>query len=328
MDRLLVIGGANFIGLNLLLQLEKLGQYDITLFNRGQTNPDLFPSMKRILGDRNTDDILQIGQHSWDYIIDLSCYYPDSLSKILKVVSQTLKRYIFVSTCSVYDNSTTTSNIAKLENSLVLNCTKEEETTPFPAAYGNKKVACELLLATSGLDYISLRPSLVYGPFDYTNRLYYWLYQVKHNNPVLVPNHGTNLFSITYVGDLVNAIVESLSLQKHQPIYNIISDERMSIKKITDCACQLLHKKPTFKSLSPSLLQEHNIRAWMDMPLWIDGNHFLFSNQQQQRDFSFALCDWEKSMEETIAYYDYLGWPLPSYGISEEVRLALLACCE
>jgi len=325
MEKLLIIGGAQFIGRNLLLKLQESKKYNITLFNRGKTNPDLFPQFKRIIGDRNTDDISKIGQEEWDYIIDLSCYYPDSLGQVLNAIKPSVKRYVFVSTCSVYDRSDCRSNIPTLEDGPILDCSKEQETELLPAAYGNKKVACERLLAASVLDYISLRPSLVYGAYDHTDRLYYWLYQVKKNKPILVPDHGERLFSITYVTDLVNAIIESLSIEEHSNIYNVISEEFTSIKSIVDTASDLLNIKPKIVSASPDFLHQHKIQEWTTMPLWIDGDYFTYSGKKLIADFDITLSDWTKSIQETIDYYETLGWTNPIYGLTDTKRLELIS---
>ena len=95
MDRILIIGGTNFIGRNLINKLSLNKKYDLTIFNRGITNPDLFPNIKKIIGDRNSPDVKLIHQINWDYIIDLSCYFPQSLINILSELPLNLKKYIF-----------------------------------------------------------------------------------------------------------------------------------------------------------------------------------------------------------------------------------------
>jgi len=78
MEKLLLIGGTNFIGRNLLNDLIDLNKFEITIFNRGKTNPDLFKNIKRIKGDRETGDIKLLKNKKFDYIVDMSCYYPNS----------------------------------------------------------------------------------------------------------------------------------------------------------------------------------------------------------------------------------------------------------
>ena len=98
--------------------------------------------------------------------------------------------------------------------------------------YGGKKAECERILAKANIDYRILRPALVYGRFDHTDRFYYWLYQVKMNKTLLLPDNGNRLFSITYVDDLVESIVESLIIDSDSDIYNVISEPILSIEKI------------------------------------------------------------------------------------------------
>ena len=79
MKKLLILGGTNFIGRYLTERLLESSNYKITLFNRGCTNSHLFPEVKRIFGDRHTKDIRLLGNEKWDVVIDISCYFPNSL---------------------------------------------------------------------------------------------------------------------------------------------------------------------------------------------------------------------------------------------------------
>jgi len=80
-EKILIIGGTNFIGRNLVEQLKNEDRYELTLLNRGITNANLFPDIKKIKGDRNAKEIAELVRGNWDYIIDLSCYFPKSQNK-------------------------------------------------------------------------------------------------------------------------------------------------------------------------------------------------------------------------------------------------------
>jgi 2'-hydroxyisoflavone reductase len=135
MDKILILGGTNFIGRNLIETLLILDNYDITIFNRGKSNSNLYPEVKKIYGDRNTPEIDSIFSKNWDYIIDLSCYFPNSLSKITKQLNNSVKRYIFISTCSVYNNDLNKS-ILRDEDSPTLDCSDDEKTDSSLTTYG------------------------------------------------------------------------------------------------------------------------------------------------------------------------------------------------
>lgn len=325
MSKLLILGGPNFIGRHLLTAIAQQTQYEVTLFNRGKTNAHLFPEFNRIIGDRRTDDIQQIQQENWDYVIDLSCYYPASLEQVLKFLPTSVKRYVFVSTVSVYDNEAVQATAPSPEDSTILTCSATEATEELPAAYGNKKVACEGLLAQSGLDFISLRPSLVYGAYDYTDRFYYWLYQVQKHNPILLPDEGKRVCSITYIDDLVQAMLRSLEIKQHSNIYNVITNTQASIASIVQIACDILNKKPAIVNASPNFLHEQEIRQWADLPLWIDNDYFTYSNAKMIEELQIQPSNWEQSIAKTIQHYQEENWFEPKSGMDDKKRLDLLA---
>lgn len=315
--KLLVLGGANFIGRNLLQALATIDAFEVTLFNRGKTNPELFPQFKRLIGDRNTTDIQKIGQEAWDYVIDLSCYYPHALRATLSVLNRSnLKRYVFISTCSVYDLTGKAQDHLTTEDDLLLTCSQEEAESPLPAAYGNKKVACEQLLEADGLDFISLRPGLVYGAHDYTDRFYYWLYQAYRKGPILLPNNGVDELSLTYVQDLVAVMLESLLANLPKRIYNVMSLERVSIRQILNDCDHLLGHDLHLVHASTDFLENAAVKPWSHLPLWVPNQAFCFSNATLKTDFEYTLKTWEASLMACIQHYEARDWYVPTAGLS------------
>ena len=327
MTSLLILGGTHFIGRNLLLDLIKSGEYDITLFNRGITNTALFPEIKKIIGDRNTDDVTKLAGKQWDYVIDLSCYYPASLERVLEVLEGRYKRYVFISTCSVYDGEAEKSELRD-ETAPILACTPSQRDDTSPATYGERKAECERVLQQRSVDYVIFRPALVYGAYDPTDRFYYWLYQVKHHDPILVPDAGERRFSVTYVQDLVKGIVQALAEDSPSGIFTLTSTPQTSIRHILTTACQLLHKHPDQVNAPPAFLHEQEISQWTDMPLWIDNDFFTYSHQRFVAAYDFQPCDFVESVKATIAYFDRRGWETPVYGLDEGKRRSLLQALE
>ena len=127
MKKVLILGGTQFIGRNLVERLLEMDNFDITLFNRQETQVDLFPEVKKIKGDRETNDINQIAKESWNFVIDLSCYYPNWLKNTLTCLSDNLEKYILISTCSVYDNKSNQSPL-KNEQTKIQTCTLRQQT--------------------------------------------------------------------------------------------------------------------------------------------------------------------------------------------------------
>ena len=330
--KLLFLGGTQFIGRNIVHKLMAIDEYEITLFNRQQTGNDLFPNIAKIKGDRTTDDIQQIANENWDYVIDCSCYHPDDLENTLANLKPNIKRYIFISTSSVYDNEALQTTLRN-EDSPVLSCSiKQRENKEKKVFYGNKKSECERILKASNLNSIILRPTLVFGTYDYTDRFYYWLYQVKTNDTLLLPDNGNRKFSLIYVHDLVKMTILSLTTEvsgqaqnTDNQTFNIISFPQTSIREIVETAQDLLNRKNTIINATPEFLHENKVNQWTTMPLWIDHDFFTYSNERLKSEFPIQLTDFETATAETIAYYESLNWHQPTYGMNEAKRQELLS---
>lgn len=323
MDRVLVIGGTRFIGRNLLERLVQSKRYQLTLFNRGLSNPGLFPDLVRLKGDRNTEDVNLIGHAEYDYIIDLSCYYPDSLSRVLNQVKNSIKGYIFISSCSVYDHEADHS-INRKEDSPILPCSQSECSDPSMSTYGKRKAECERILVSSGLPFYILRPALVYGKYDPTDRFYYWLYQVKKQDHVLLPGGGTNHISLTYVNDLVEMVIALMNYPGNSGIYNASTAPSISISEIVHAASRALNRNPELHHVPAEFLSSKKIHEWTDIPLWINSDQHTCCNCRITAKCGIQWMDFEKSLKQTSEYYETLGWPVPAYGLSDSLKQQLI----
>lgn len=319
--KVLILGGTQFIGRNLVERLIELKECDITLFNRGKSGPDLFPAIGKITGDRKTSDIKKI-KGDWDVVIDLSCYFPADLESALAQLNPTKTKYIFISTCSVYEPEFDAR--LRTEDSLLRTCSKEEALQDSPETYGRRKAACERTLGKSKFNHAILRPSLVYGKYDPTDRLYYWLHQVKNHPQLLLPDNGDRVFSITYVDDLITAIIKLIN-SNISGIFTAVSETQTSIGEIVKLAADQLNTSPLHINAPVEFLNSEAIGQWIDMPLWINGDHFTYSNSKLRSELGIETTSMEAGIYRTIEYFSSLGWPTPTYGISEEKRQALLS---
>jgi 2'-hydroxyisoflavone reductase len=312
MKKILILGGTQFVGRNIVERLEQLGNFEITLFNRQQTKSDLFPNLNHIKGDRETDDINQLKNKKWDIVIDSSAYYPKSLSKLLNILKGNIEKYIFISTISVYDLEEGFSGMIK-ENSPLVGCTLLQSKDTSLATYGNRKAACEeVILTKNSIDTLILRPSLIYGKYDPTDRLYYWLYKSTKQNPFILPNNGKDKITLTYINDLVNIIIQSFEIERHATIYNATTHSPFSLKEMVNC----INKNAKTVNIDSNVLLENEITPGKDIPLWFDMD-LEIDNSQLLLDFRPKLTPFEQSVAETQNYYEQLKWPFPKAGINE-----------
>lgn len=311
MDKILILGGSHFIGRNLIEKLLEINTYDITLFNRQKTSPDLFPDLKKIKGDRETDDINKVTDINWDFIIDLSCYFPDTLNDFITKLKGKVGRYIFISTISVYDHEQNSNAEILTENFKTLNCSKEEIKDNLSETYGKRKAECErVLIQTEWLEKIILRPSIIYGKYDTTDRLYYWLDRIKQRNPFIVPNCKSKKVTLTYVTDLVNIIIKSLKIQNHSTTYNASTHQPFTLSEMVD---KISNAKSSKIEMTNEQLLENKIKPEEDIPLWFN-LQLAISNYKLLRDFEISLTSFDQSIIDTAKYYAHLNWPFCNAG--------------
>jgi len=303
MKKLLIIGGTRFIGRNLIETLLQSGKYDITLFNRGITNPTLFPSIKKIKGDRFIKkDVQQFCTQDWDCVIDISGYWPVALEQQLALHTGHIGRYIYISTSSHYQFDPSNPHLIKEEESLVT-CSIEQKNSEDKGYYNQQKAECERILQQQkDLDFIILRPGLVIGKYDYTDRLYYWFYKVQKQQETLVANDGEQVISYTDINDLVRVIIQSIDAKNSFTVYNA-SSFSASIKDFIKLAAHHLKKEVPLISAPSSFLQEHKIQQWVDLPLWVDGNFLLSDNTRLAKDYHFDFTNIEHTVIDLLAYY-------------------------
>lgn len=319
MKKILILGGTQFIGRNLVEQMLKTGKYNITLFNRGITAPKLFRGVKTIKGNRETDDIKKLAGKKWDCVIDMSGYYPDTLSALLDILKGRTERYIFISTISVYQLDNQPEGVIK-ENFDLLPCDEWQRTDHSIATYGNRKAECErVLLNATWLNSIILRPSLVYGKYDHTDRFYYWLYQAKHKIPVILPDNGAHKITLTYVNDLVSVIIKAISIKEHSTVYNVTTHQPFSVKTMVKALANpaITVNTEARKLLNMGVIPGHHIPLWFNSPLRI-------SNARLKKDFNIAFTPYDKSIREISAYYKSLKWPRPRAGLDMNNHLGLV----
>lgn len=309
MKKVLIIGGTQFVGRTLVEQLLPMGQYDLTLFNRGKTNPNLFPEIKRILGDRNTSDLHQVAQQDWDCIIDISCYFPNPLEDFLQQLKGRVGRYIFVSTAGVYDLETGNNEGYKTEDFPRWTYSTADRVDKQPATYSKRKVACEdILLSQDWLNTIILRPALIVGHYDHTDRLYYWFYKVKTQDTFIIPNEGKDLISYTDVKDFARMMIQSIDIDNQHHVYNTTS-YAASLGQFVQLAAQHLNKTPKLLNASPDFIAKHNIRVWTELPLWVEGNAFTKDSSRLQKEFNFTFSTIAETTERLMDYYgNQLKW--------------------
>jgi nucleoside-diphosphate-sugar epimerase len=208
MDHALVVGGTRFIGRHAVREFLDAG-YDVTLFNRGNhENPFAEEDrVDRVEGDRGNDSALELAAERVDpdAVIDCVAYHPRDVRAATRIFADA-DAYVYVSSGAAY----AAEAVPKRESETALHeCTAEQATDETMATYGNRKAEGDRAVfeaAREGAPAMSLRPCVVYGPHDYSERLDYWISRVADYDRVVVPGDGDNLWHRAYAPDVASAL--------------------------------------------------------------------------------------------------------------------------
>ncbi|WP_458206015.1 NAD-dependent epimerase/dehydratase family protein [Haladaptatus sp. NG-SE-30] len=208
MDTALVIGGTRFIGRHLVTDLLD-NDYEVTIFNRGNHENPFAETVDvtHFEGDRTNDSALERAamEVEPDIVIDCVAYEPRDVRAATEIFAD-VDGYVYISSGSAYGEEV----IPKRENETELcACTPEQATDDSHDSYGPRKAEGDRAVfeaAERGVNAMSVRPCIVYGPYDYTERLDFWLDRVNDFDRLLVPDDGQNLWHRAYVEDVASAL--------------------------------------------------------------------------------------------------------------------------
>ena len=199
--KVLVLGGTRFVGRG-IVEATLNAKHDVTLFNRG-TDRAVFPSVHRIIGDR-TKDAAKLAAQDWDCVVDVSGYRPSEVRPVARAVHDRTQHYVYISTVSVY---ATPMPPGAGEDAPLMRVDASIPDTD-PRSYGGLKALCESALRASLGDRLTvLRPTVVVGPHDYTNRFTWWVQQIARDGKLPVPDRLHQHVQLIDVRDLAAFVV-------------------------------------------------------------------------------------------------------------------------
>ena len=257
--RLLVLGGTRFLGKHVAAAALGAG-HEVTLFTRGETNPGLFPEAEHLRGDRD-GNLGALAGREWDVVVDTSGYVPRVVGASAELLAGAVERYVFISSISVYADFAEPrdegSPLAVLEEP-----TEEYHLSP---AYGALKALCEAEIerALPGRALL-VRPGLIVGPDDPTDRFTYWPRRTRRGGEILAPTPPERPVQFIDVRDLAEWIVRTAGAGS-AGVYNATGrpGEVTFAALLEACGAQ----EVTW--VDESFLVEHEVGDWMELPLWI-----------------------------------------------------------
>ncbi|GAB2714624.1 NAD-dependent epimerase/dehydratase family protein [Kitasatospora kifunensis] len=205
--RILVLGGTSFVGRAIVDEALRTGA-QLTLFGRGRTGVELFPSVPRRIGDRDTGDYDALREGSWDAVVDVSGYVPRHVGQAMAALGDRVGRYLFISSHAVY--ARTGVGPGSDESTPRRPPVRDTEELS-EASYGPLKVACEDdVLARYGTRATIVRPGKVAGPHDPQDGLTYWVRRAARGGRVALPGRPEQPIQLVDSRDLAGLVVRLL----------------------------------------------------------------------------------------------------------------------
>jgi nucleoside-diphosphate-sugar epimerase len=265
--RLLVLGGTKFLGR--AIAENALGRgHEVSLFTRGETNPELFPEAEHLHGDRKSN-LAALQGRRWDTVVDTSGYVPDVVRASAELLSPSAEHYTFISSISVYEDF---SHPVHEESPLAqLGEMPRDELAPDYSNYGALKALCEreAMEAFAGRA-LAVRAGLIVGPHDPTGRFTYWPYRIARGGEVLAPGPPERPVQFIDVRDLAAWIVEASERRLSGP-FNVTS-RPSPLGELLETCTRVAETDARVTWVDEALLLEREVGEWMELPLWIAAN--------------------------------------------------------
>jgi len=291
--RLLVLGGTKFLGRAAVEAALERG-HEVTLFNRGETNPDLFPKAEKLRGDRD-GDLSALEGREWDAVIDPSGFVP----RVVRASAELLRasgHYLFVSSGSVYaepytpgyDESAPTVQLEDPDSEEVLE------------DYGALKAACEEDVVREAFPeaHTNVRAGLIVGPHDGSGRFTYWPLRIAAGGEALAPAPPERLVQFIDVRDLGAWLVTACE-KRVAGTFNVTGEPVELADVLAACPgdAKVVWVEEEF-------LLEQGVGPWMELPLWVPRSEEAFLQMSVAKAMAAGLR--LRPLEETAR--DTLAW--------------------
>lgn len=263
--KLLILGGTAYLGPEIVDEALSRG-HEMTLFNRGKTRPELFPDLEKLRGDRDAGDLEALKGRKWDAVIDTSGYVPREVRQATDVLKDSVGQYVFISSVSAYATWGPPGMDERSPAATMDDPTSED----VGRYYGALKVLCENAAeeAMPGRA-TNIRPGLIVGPGDWTQRFNYWPCRVARGGEVLAPGKPEWFVQVIDVRDLAAFVVECIE-KKHTGLYNADSPEgTLTMREMLGACKKATGSDASFTWVDDEFLEAQQVSAWQDLPAWI-----------------------------------------------------------
>jgi len=322
--KILFLGGTGFAGPPTVRRALENG-HEVTLFNRGQTGPGMFPDLEHVKGDRYTDlsglEKLVADGRTFDAVIDTFTYVPETVTNAMDILLPAMGQYVVISTTSVYANRTTPGmdvdgELAVVADDIAAGIKSHREVG---AHYGAMKARVERAAEERFPGKVCvIRPGLIVGERDTTGRYTYWPVRASEGGTMIGPGSGDDFVQYIDVRDLGDFTIHCIE-QKHMGAYNGISPAgERTTRDMVESAVRVAKKygaNTEIEWVDAEFLSENGVQAWQHMPAWVPSSIEGYEGQGQLStaksiEAGLKTRDIDDTAESAMNYYMERGQEL------------------
>ncbi len=316
--KLLIIGGSRFLGRHLVAYALKRN-HEVTVFNRGQHTSEQSAAVETIRGDRNTD-LEKLKGRRWDAVIDTCGFLPRAVTASAETLSNSVETYVFISSQSVYADvsrigvdeaaplKTLTSE--QLQKANELDSSGQISAVIYGEMYGGLKALCERAAEEVMPNRVlTIRPGLIVGPYDYTDRFTYWVVRTAQGGEVLAPSRPDRHVQFIDARDLAEWTVNMVE-KKLTGIYNANGlPGRVTMEDVLEESKAVSGSDATFTWADEKFLLEEKVAAWSEMPLWLPEEAaphlkgFMFASVDKAVATGLTFRPISETIKDTLTWY-------------------------
>ncbi|MFC6975534.1 NAD-dependent epimerase/dehydratase family protein [Halomicroarcula sp. GCM10025709] len=322
MATVLIIGGTRFIGRSTVEEFRAAG-YDVATFNRGR-HDDPFAdddSVTQVTGDRRERDALERAREAVDpdIVVDCVAYFPADVRTATDVFADST--YVYVSSGAAYGVDRTPK---REDETPLADCSAEQATTDSAETYGPRKAEGDrevFAAADDGVRAMSVRPTVVYGPHDYTERFAYWVDRVDTDDRVLLPQDGLSLWQHVYVEDVASALRVVAEEGTAGEAYNVGDEHAPTLAEWIDLLAGVCGTTVETVGASARELATEGIEP-EDFPLYRRPPHLL--STAKLRGLGWSSTSHARALERTVEEHRENGRTGREHGPDRAAERALI----
>ena len=299
--RILILGGTNFIGPHQVRAAVARG-HEVTLFNRGITNPDLFPELETLIGDRE-GDLAALAGREWDVVIDNPANSPRWVRLSAEALQGSVGKYVFVSSTGVYVPYLTTD----IREDAPTDTIEDPETEVVDGrTFGALKALAEEEARKAFPDgHLVVRPTYIIGPGDPTDRYTYWPVRLSRGGDVLAPGTPDDPMQHMDVRDLGAFMIKAVEDDLAGTMNVVGPREPLTMGGLLERTRDAVGSDATLTWVDAAFLQEHDLFA---LTYWTEPAGDYLGMMQVNGDKAlaagFEMRPVEQTARETLEWFN------------------------